>query len=274
MTLISAPISDDIVRSLGAGEHAGTTKYGLLTERLRRLILTGSLGPGTRLPNERDFASLSGLSLGTVQRALRTLVDEGYLVRRPKLGSFVADKKLIEHPWHCRFLADDGKTILPVAPTTSKRELIDASGPWSEHLGPAPGGYLFIERNFNVAREFDVISRFWGDATVLAALRRGSMASLDGENLKHVIGRKCHLPVTRVVQIVRASSKLIKNGMTLRAYAWSHELPLYYQEFSIPPNARPLLMSDSQNDVTFSRFVTDYKFQRAAKRHAGKTGKD
>jgi hypothetical protein len=92
------------------------------------------------------------------------------------------------------------------------------------------------------------------------------MAELDGENLKHVIGRKCHLPVTRVVQILQATSTLIENGITLKAYAWSHEIALYYQEFSIPPNARPLLMSDSQNDVTFSKFVTDHKFEKPSKR--------
>lgn len=248
----------DLVRTLGLTDPAGTAKYALLTERLRTLILTGGIGPGARLPNERDFAAISGLSLGTVQRALRTLVTEGYVVRRPKLGSFVADKKLIEHPWHCRFLADDGRTVLPIAPTTSERKMITDNGPWSAHLGPVREGFLFIERNFNVAGEFDVISRFWGDAVMLAALRRGPLSSFDGANLKHVIARKCHLPVTRVVHVLQTRSPLIRGGITLQAYAWSHEQPLYYQEFSIPPNVRPMLMSDSKNDAASANQVAQY----------------
>jgi DNA-binding GntR family transcriptional regulator len=238
---------DDVFRTLGQGDPAGTAKYALLTEQLRTMILTGSLGVGARLPDERSFAAKSGLSLGTVQRALRTLVSEGYLVRKPKLGSFVAEKKRIEHPWHCRFLADDGKTILPIDPTTRVRKIVNNLGPWAKHLGPAREGYLYIERYFNVAKEFDVISQFWGDAATLAALRRGPLTSLDGENLKLLIDRKCHLPVSRVTHVLQTGSKRWKNCITLKVHAWSHEMPLYYQEFSIPPKARPMLMSDSKD---------------------------
>jgi DNA-binding GntR family transcriptional regulator len=247
--MIETHFPDDVFRTLGQGDPAGTAKYALLTEQLRTMILTGSLSSGTRLPDERSFALKSGLSLGTVQRALRTLVSEGYLVRKPKLGSFVAEKKRIEHPWHCRFLADDGKTILPIDPTTRERKIVRERGPWSEHLGPAREGYLYIERCFNVAREFEVISQFWGDAAMLAALRRGPLNSLDGENLKLLIDRKCHLPVSRVRHMLQTSSKRLKNGVTLKAYAWSHEQPLYYQEFSIPRNARTMLLNDSKQDV-------------------------
>jgi hypothetical protein len=46
---------------------------------------------------------------------------------------------------------------------------------------------------------------------------------------------------------VQTGSKRWKNGITLKVHAWSHEMPLYYQEFSIPPKARPMLMSDSKD---------------------------
>lgn len=247
---MAEPVSDlsfpiEAARALAAPESLGTAKYAVLTERLRTMILAGSLPAGARLPTERDLATMTGLSLGTVQRALRTLVEEGYLVRTPKLGSFVAERTQIRQPWHCRFLADDGISVLPVSPSTRKRLVIRESGPWTKHLGPAIGGYLYIERNFDVAGEFSVESRFWGDANRVSALRAGPLSQLDGENLKHLIASKCHLPVTRVIHKLRyaardgASPTLILNALT-----WSHDTPLYYQEFLIPPNDRELLVSD------------------------------
>lgn len=235
----------EAVRTLTAHEGLGTAKYAALTEKLRTMILAGSLPAGARLPTERDLATMTGLSLGTVQRALRTLVEEGYLVRTPKLGSFVAERTQIRQPWHCRFLSDDGRSVLPVCPTTRKRLITRDSGPWAKHLGPAIGGYLYIERDFDVAGEFSVESRFWGDANRLSALRAGPLSLLDGENLKHLIASKCHLPVTRVIHklryVAREGSSPI---LMLTALTWSHDAPLYYQEFLIPPNGRELLVSD------------------------------
>ena len=54
-------------------------------------------------------------SLGTVQRAIRTLVQEGLVERKPKLGTFVIQpRRMIFRPWHFRFLDSDRKTQLPV----------------------------------------------------------------------------------------------------------------------------------------------------------------
>jgi len=235
----------EAVRDLADRDVAGRAKYAVLTECLRTMILAGNLPAGTRLPTERDLATLSGLSLGTVQRSLRTLVEEGYLTRTPKLGSFVTERTQIRQPWHCRFLAEDGKTVLPVSPTTRKRLVIEEVGPWTAHLGPAAAGYLYIERDFNVAGEFSVDSRFWGDANRLSALRSGPVSQLDGENLKHLIASRCHLPVTHVIHKLRYARQGQEPArLILTALTWSHEAPLYYQEFTIPPNGRELLVSD------------------------------
>ncbi|MCS0493753.1 GntR family transcriptional regulator [Ancylobacter sp. MQZ15Z-1] len=235
----------EAIRDLAHRDVSGRAKYAVFTECLRTMILGGSLPAGARLPTERELATLSGLSLGTVQRSLRSLVEEGYLTRAPKVGSFVTERTQIRQPWHCRFLSDDGKTVLPVSPTTRRRLVTNEVGPWTKHLGPAAGGYLYIERNFDVAGEFSVDSRFWGDANRLSALRLGHMAQLDGENLKHLIASKCHLPVTRVVHKLRyAIREREPASLILTALTWSHGAPLYYQEFRIPPNGRELLVSD------------------------------
>lgn len=46
--------------------------------------------PGQRIPNEWDIAEATGLNVNTVKKALLELVAQGYLVRTPRKGTFVA----------------------------------------------------------------------------------------------------------------------------------------------------------------------------------------
>ncbi len=56
---------------------------------LRLAILEGRLAPGTRLPASRDFASLYGISRGTVVNVLERLQAEGYISCRVGFGTWV-----------------------------------------------------------------------------------------------------------------------------------------------------------------------------------------
>src|SRR5688572_30428197 len=46
--------------------------------------------PGMRIQPVRDIATRFGVAIGTVQHAIRELVDDGVLIARPKLGTVVA----------------------------------------------------------------------------------------------------------------------------------------------------------------------------------------
>lgn len=65
-----------------------------LHEKIRKTIedkiLTGAWPPGYRIPFERDLMSQYGCARMTVNRALASLVDAGLIVRRRRVGSFVA----------------------------------------------------------------------------------------------------------------------------------------------------------------------------------------
>ena len=76
----------------------GTTEFGRsapddIAALLRAQINGGELGPGDRLPNERELASSLGVARLTLRQALRTLVGEGYLTskRGNSGGTFVTD---------------------------------------------------------------------------------------------------------------------------------------------------------------------------------------
>jgi GntR family transcriptional regulator/MocR family aminotransferase len=68
-------------------QHQTLTSW--LYQELRRAILEGRLGPGTRLPASRDFASQYGLSRGTVVTVLERLQSEGYVSSGVGVGTWV-----------------------------------------------------------------------------------------------------------------------------------------------------------------------------------------
>ncbi len=64
--------------------------YEQIQAELRRLMLTGALPPGSRLPSVRELAGQLAINPNTIQRAYRTLEAEGYLCTLPGKGSFAA----------------------------------------------------------------------------------------------------------------------------------------------------------------------------------------
>ena len=65
--------------------------YEQVKDSLRRLMVTGVLAPGDKLPSVRSMASQLSINPNTIQRAYRALEQEGYIVSVPGKGSFVCD---------------------------------------------------------------------------------------------------------------------------------------------------------------------------------------
>ena len=63
--------------------------YEQLEEKLRRMILSGAIGEGERLPSVRELAGQLAINPNTIQRAYRELEGEGYICSVPGRGSFV-----------------------------------------------------------------------------------------------------------------------------------------------------------------------------------------
>jgi GntR family transcriptional regulator len=61
-------------------------------------IASGSLGPGDRLPSERELTERLGVSRATVRRALGELATDGLVEASAGRGSFVSTGPLVEPP--------------------------------------------------------------------------------------------------------------------------------------------------------------------------------
>ena len=67
--------------------------YAQAGEVLRDLVQRGGYAPGDRLPSEIELSQQLGISRPTLREALRLLEEEGSIVRRHGVGTFVAQSQ-------------------------------------------------------------------------------------------------------------------------------------------------------------------------------------
>jgi GntR family transcriptional regulator len=65
--------------------------YKQVTDQMKDAIARGTLKPGDKLPSIRELSLELKISIITTKRAYSDLENEGYIITRPGLGSFVAD---------------------------------------------------------------------------------------------------------------------------------------------------------------------------------------
>ena len=63
--------------------------YEQVRDGLRRLIVSGAIADGEKLPSVRALASQLAINPNTIQRAYRELESEGYILSVAGKGSFV-----------------------------------------------------------------------------------------------------------------------------------------------------------------------------------------
>lgn len=236
----------------------GLPKYARLREAIVCAIDDGYWVSGDRLPTEAELVRCTPFSLGTVQRALRSLVEEGLVTRAQGSGTFVAPSRpQMEAPWHCRFMNAEETAFLPVYPKLVSRKRIAGRGPWSAHIEPDGGAAIRIDRRLGIGDEFFVYSRLYMSAARFGALLTKPVKEIEAANLKAMIGRDFHLPITQIGQRVSlarfpgAVCRAIRVpggtlGMLMECIATARAgMNIYYQELYIPPSDRRLVVSDS-----------------------------
>lgn len=64
--------------------------YEQVRDGLRRLVVTGAIAQGEKLPSVRALAASLAINPNTIQRAYAALEEEGYLTAEPGRGNFAA----------------------------------------------------------------------------------------------------------------------------------------------------------------------------------------
>ena len=79
--------------------------YEQVRDGLRRLIITGVIPPGDKLPSVRTMAAQLAINPNTIQRAYESLEQEGYAYSVPGKGSFAALPQDVTDRWREELLA-------------------------------------------------------------------------------------------------------------------------------------------------------------------------
>lgn len=210
-------------------------------------IREGRWKSGAKLPPEDQLTQSTGLSLGTVQRALGTLVHDGLVVRRQGMGTFVVgDERPLAAPfYHCPFLGDDGR-LMPIFSKALGRRHVNDVGEWSQYFRGA--NVLCVDRLFSINHEFTIYTHLYIDGNRFPTLGEIPLSKLNGVNFKELIPREYHLPLTRFSENLAVTVfpdhvcksinvKRRTSGAVLEIVARdSTGDPVYFQDLFIPPN--------------------------------------
>lgn len=191
------------------------------------MILSGRIGPGDRLPSEREICATWGVSRITAIRALDDLAQSGLAVRRQGHGTVVAHARVRRSFDTVMGLTEAAaRTGLKTRACILERVPVDeADIPAS--LDPAPGAYVRIGRLRHLGTVPAVLSTLWLAPATAAALSdaeltHGSLhaafARIAGQEVAR--SRTTLTPVAagrslaRTLGVPRGSAHLLFHGIT------------------------------------------------------------
>lgn len=234
-------------RKIDLSSPPGLPKYLRVCAVIEREIAAGRFKPGQQLPSELELTEALPTSLGTVQKALRSLAERGVLVRLHGKGTFIADPRVDESKlWHLRFL-DDNNTLLPVYVHVHAIETIKKKGPWTRFLGDHPY-YIHVRRTMDVNHEFTVSARFFVAGPPFRELLEIPRAEFDGTSLRNVLAERFGVSTLRAAEQIGcepapaeacAALGLAPGSVALLCDVLGYgfrDAPVYYQRYWIPPN--------------------------------------
>lgn len=241
------------VEAVAAGyaalETAGFAKHVQLRHSITRLIQSGALQAGGRLPPEQELARALGISLGTVQKALTALANEGWIVREHGRGTFIqGGRQPITENWHYRFIDPETGRLAPVYSRLLARRVTSEAGPWTASLGSDPEGYVEITRLILVADRLTCWSQMHLGATRFARLLDLPAELFDNVNLKQIFEQRFAVPTISATQTVTArrfdasvcDTLAVPAGTTGIEFTITTQThrgrPLSYQRALIPPS--------------------------------------
>jgi GntR family transcriptional regulator len=238
----------------------GLPKYAQLREAMRAAIEDGYWPPRSQLPPEMELVRVTPFSLGTVQKALQELVQDGIVIRKQGHGSFVAENlREMDKPWHCRFESDVKGSFLPVYPKILLQKMISSNAWWCRLLNKHTDHIIQIDRLGDIGHEFFVYIKFFLNGDKFFKFLDKPIEELERSNFKTILKQEFNLPTThmsytlRVTELPDDISSAIEVpektiGLVYEIVASSGKMnPVYYQEIYIPPNKRKLYISDSSN---------------------------
>jgi len=269
-TLNTASIAQRFSQSSAFGMER-VPKYLRLSNAMLDAIESGEFTPGSRIPGERDLMDTLPVSLGTIQKAMNALVEQGVLFRRAGMGTFVAgatlqadqadEEKVAKRDLlHFRFRSDVGQPLLPIylhvlSITQVRAETEGLEPPWREFLNSGDS-FVRIERILNVADRFKGFTRYYLPFERYGSLLERSYEELSGLTLREFLNKSYSMPTLRFEHRIQceqlAPDVCGRLGLAEGSYGtfWQilgrsyRDAPATYQKVFLPPGHLPIELSE------------------------------
>jgi GntR family transcriptional regulator len=115
-----------------------------IEERIRRLVASRRIFPGSPVPSVRDFARELRINPATVVRAYQRLTEDGVLTVRRGEGTFVADTPpAMVRSERFRLIRDDANRFVSLAASigaTEEEAITEVRSAWRRLGRPLEGG--------------------------------------------------------------------------------------------------------------------------------------
>ena len=236
--------------------NSAKAKHRQISEEILSAIEAGRWLPGDQLPTEDQFSAEMGASLGTVQRALRSLVQMGVVERHHGRGTFVTGARAQEGQLkHFRFMAEGGKRLLPVDFKIVGVELTREGGPWSNFFGTPEEEYVHIHRLVTVNDEFDVFSEIYLPASRFAEIAQMSEMTLNGVSFRDLLAERFNAPTINTHQTMACNPlpPRVTRSLNLPSgqygIIWTigglsyRDVPITWQRIFVPPSDRVIAIA-------------------------------
>jgi len=234
------------------GKAGKQPKYKQLYGHFLNAIEKGKWKPGERLPPEVELAKVIPASLGTIQKALRMLVDHGIVTRQHGSGTFVSGALTTSrHIRNFRFLGDDGETLLPVFSKSLSVKRAGSDGVWAQHF-PGVSSFVFITRLFNVNMEFHAYAEAYLPENRFGKFLEMTSRELDGSALTYMLGVQFNAPALKIsnrMKQIKLPANICRRIEVARGtfgIEWEligrsyRDEAIFYQRFYIPPTDRKI----------------------------------
>ncbi|OLO08005.1 hypothetical protein BTW08_08890 [Salinicola sp. MH3R3-1] len=231
-------------------ERLGVPKYARFYNAIRDAIESGRLVAGDKLPSEQELSSRLPASLGTLQRGLKALADDGIIVRQHGRGTFIRDQELrYEEIRVFRFL-DQGRP-LPLTLQGVGVRRVDIDGEIAKFF--ERDECVVIERLVQVENEPWTFNAFYLPLKLAEELLEMAPADFDGFSIHEYLHRSRQLLTTRfdhhlnVGEFSNAARRALNlddqttAGMQWRVHGYTREgKPATFQCFELQPGHRPI----------------------------------
>ncbi len=221
------------------------TKRSAARLAIVNVIRANIVKPGDLLPSEKELTKILGVSLGTVQAALRQLQDMGTIVRRRGDGTRVtALEPFGETIWHFRFASRTDGTPIRITDLEVWVDTVSDTGIWSDYLGEKPK-FLCVRRRVTMQNGAPAGAEMYLDAAAVAGLENTDTSELKFTNIRPYLQEKFGLATrgaTHLVKTVHLDTATkerfgLRSGgdyFEIHAKAFSHDhQPVYFQRMYI-----------------------------------------